>query len=263
MAMPLGGGRRKGGKLSRHDFIYDARLELGEEADSARFCPEGKRNRKEEDEEEEKAEEEEEHAHQLQTQTIQANKAKQRTEPSFTWEECVEAAARELEEEAAWARFCSKGKGERKEKEEEKAEEDRSRMAMQGEEGGEGRRGHALGTQAHRPRVLSSSSCSSSSSSSSSRSSRFASVQQSVFVDMVPSNIAGPSGSPQLAAHSTASARTPGYVQLRREVCRGCREHPPTRTCDQCDHSFCNNCSIVLADGSCVCEVCDPWFGLT
>ena len=29
MAMPLGGGRRKGGKLTKHDFIYDARLELG------------------------------------------------------------------------------------------------------------------------------------------------------------------------------------------------------------------------------------------
>ena len=36
-----------------------------------------------------------------------------------------------MEEEAAWARFCPKGKGERKEKEEEKAEEDRSRMSMQ------------------------------------------------------------------------------------------------------------------------------------
>ena len=33
MAMPLGGGRRKGGKLSKHDFIYDARLVLEEEAD--------------------------------------------------------------------------------------------------------------------------------------------------------------------------------------------------------------------------------------
>ena len=51
MAMPLGGGRRKGGKLSKHDFIYDARLELGEEADWARFCPTGKGARKEKEEE--------------------------------------------------------------------------------------------------------------------------------------------------------------------------------------------------------------------
>ena len=101
---------------------------MGEEADSARFCPEGKRNRKEEDEEkgeEEKAEEEEEHAHQLQTQTLKANNDKQRTEPSFTWKEVVEAATRELEEEAAWARFCPKGKGERKEEDEEEEQKGR------------------------------------------------------------------------------------------------------------------------------------------
>ena len=56
IARPLGRGRGEGGTLGKRNFIYDTRLELGAEADWARFCPVGKRNRKEEDEEKEQEE---------------------------------------------------------------------------------------------------------------------------------------------------------------------------------------------------------------